>query len=536
MRLTRTAFVSSVSRNIGAIAPALLTAVILGRHIDFVPIWDGRAYADALTTAVRAPFNPLNFNTFAHPSMLFMLWAGIGQYMDLGNVVLLNLSQLILAVTAVISFAVITRHVFPGAGNRAERFLLTCAFAVYPIVLASEQNFNPDTGVLVFLLAYLALLFERRYLAALLAGMFLVSSKESGVLLYPIATAIFLFVDLKGRKITEMLKEALRRTYAFAPAFFYLTVILAGRLSGRTVVWKKPGGNGNILRLLIPSIDDTRTAYSTGIWVINFNWVMSAVIVAALLKLLVQTLRRRARPPEEMDHRASAIIALLFGIAVYALTRFPTYTNLRYLLPIYPLFLIVFGMALRYLAKMGRLRVATLAMVFGLFFVSAFRTVDPVSKALYGTFRFGRHPILAMTSLTRECCGYGRDQLAYNLEFVHFGTIQNRIFQAVRPTNATAFVLDGLADWYTHGQLDPRTYRRTLRYDDPILPRYRKTEMILVSRNPPAELFFIVYPNVDNTIDFQALARDYRGVEVRTFSEGGYALPVVRMVRREPPV
>jgi len=529
---------SFVVRNAGAIVPAILTALILGRHVDFVPIWDGRAYADALTAAVRGPFNLLNFNVFAHPSMLFMLWSGLGQFIDPGNAMLLNLSQIVLAVGAVVAFASIARRLMPAPGDVAERFLVTALFAVYPIVLASEQNLNPDTGVLAAFLAYLALLFARRYFWAMLAAVFMVSSKESGVLLYPIATAVFFLVDLRKERWGARVRHVLERTYFFAPLFFYGAVTLAGSLSGRNVLWKKPGGNGNLLRqFLLPTIDEvTHSAYSTGIWIINFNWVLTAVIIAALLKLVFDILRHRRKLPEGIDPAAAGILGLIFLAAVYALTRFPTYTNLRYLLPVYPLFLFVFAVALRSVAGARSIRLGGLAIVFALLLVSVFRTVDPVSKAMYGTFPFGKHPLLKMTSLTRECCGYGRDQLGYNLEYVHFGTIQNRVFEAVRPTNATTFVFDGMVDWFIHGQLDSRTYRRTLRYDDPILPRYRKTLLCLASHTPATKIYYLAYPNADNTTDFRALAGDYTVDEFDRVSEGGYELMIALMSRRRPSI
>ncbi len=517
--------------------PALLTALILGRHLAFVPIWDSRNYFESLRAAVRLPFNLLNFDVFGHPTMLFMLWSSLGQYLDLGNAVLLNLSQLVLAILGIWGFRGILRSLIPSAADASERLLATLAFAALPIVLASEQSFNPDTGVMVFSLLYLAFLLEGRYRSGLVAGLFLVSSKESGVILYLFATGIFVvqwWLDPSTPRPRAV--QMLKRTFAFLPFLSWGAVFLFAWSKGRAVIWRSPiaAENQNVIgRALIPDPHDlSRLSYGAGIWIVNFHWVWTIVILAAILVFFrVRSWTRAAARAGVESMPAAVVVAFSFCSAV-ALTRFSTFANLRYLLPVYPMVLAVFVISVRIVFLSRGARLAVLAGFLALSLISVFRTVDPLSRAVYGTFDFGSHSMLKMTSLTGECCGYGRDQLVYNLEFTHLATIQDRIYASIRPTMKTAIVKDGLEEWFIDGLLDATTFRRTLRMENVVRPRYMTSADVLISRNPPSELYYVAFPNVDNAAGFQRLRRRYQVVSDADFAESGYSIRVTKMIQK----
>src|SRR4029077_13952844 len=122
------------------------------------------------------------------------------------------------------------------------------------------------------------------------------------------------------------------------------------------------------------------------------------------------------------------------------LTRYETYLNVRYLLPIAALLILSFAVGFLILCARPFVRVVVLGFAFLLVLGSAFRTIDPVSRALWGTFPFGRHPLLALTSWNNECCGFSRDQLVYNLEYLQFDRIETLIFRDLRPNTTTTFV------------------------------------------------------------------------------------------------
>jgi hypothetical protein len=499
-------------------------------------MWDGRTYFETLVTAVSGPFNPLNFNIFAHPSMLFMLVISAGQYIDPGNVVLLNVTDHLFGMAGIAAFWALCGSLFPNA-NRWERGLLTFAFAMHPIVIASELNFAADTGVLVFSLAYIALLLRGRFRLAVLAGLFLASSKESGVLLYAVITVVFFGLDFvrEKRPLLRAIRSVLHRTALFAPALFYLATILAARAAGRAAVWTSPvqGQNDVARQFLRPRWEEiVHSRWAGGILILNFQWILTLVLLSALALLAVRIVRSRARFPPGVDRFAAAVVAAVIVAGLYLLTRIQTFTNIRYLMPLYPLLILAFGIASRFLTGREPIRIVFLAVVCALTLVSVFRTIDPVSKRVYGTFPFGRHEILNMTSLTGECCGYGRDQLVYNMEFAHFATLQDKIYEAIRPDGRTAIVKDPLTEWYLDGILDARTFRRAVRPNETVRPRYLVTTQVFTTPNRPAELYFVAYPNVDNVPDLLLLTRVYHIAETRTFEENGYQIPVFKMVLR----
>jgi hypothetical protein len=101
-----------------------------------------------------------------------------------------------------------------------------------------------------------------------------------------------------------------------------------------------------------------------------------------------------------------AFITLLFIATIYALTRFVTFSNVRYLLPAMPLLLIASYAALvRLLPRVQPRRLALITYAL-LLVVSAERTVDPLSRRVWGTFPFGSHEMLRMASMTRNVAAW----------------------------------------------------------------------------------------------------------------------------------
>ena len=114
-----------------------------------------------------------------------------------------------------------------------------------------------------------------------------------------------------------------------------------------------------------------------------------------------------------------------------------------------PLLLGVWYVAVVRLHLRPGVRRAVLGTYAALLAVSAMRTVDPVSRWLWGTFRFGSHQMLDMTSLTGECCGTGRDQLAYSLEFTRFHDLTDSVVTALVRDTATVIAVPSRMRYHT---------------------------------------------------------------------------------------
>ncbi len=196
-----------------------------------------------------------------------------------------------------------------------------------------------------------------------------------------------------------------------------------------------------------------------------------------------------------------------------------------------PLFVVLFLVALRVVVPRARLRYAFLGLTFLVLLASDFRTIDPLSRRLWGTFPFGRHELLKVTSWNNECCGYSMDQLVYNLQYLKFHEIQNLIFGDLKPTVKTTFVGTFFVNFYLAQAVTPEG-ERTLRTRDTLLVRYLTVDQVESRKVPPETVYFVAFPNFDNGADFQRLRRNYAVASVKSYEKSGYAISVFRMVRR----
>jgi hypothetical protein len=504
-----------------------------------VPMWDSRIYYDrCLMDSLRFPFNLLNLNCFGHPSMFYMILLIPGQLLDAGNAVLLNLTNVVLGSLSICAFWVLTTVFLPGANRRTERLLATGLFAIWPASVGSCLSVGPDYGVLAFFLLYLALLLTDRVEAAAVAGMFLVLSKEFGVLLYCLATALFItirFLHRRGSSIRERWRESVGKRILFAPAILYAAVFGVMLARSDAGVWGgKAVSSGALSRFLF--FNPAKLVFGPFgplIWVLSFSWILTASLLTLPLALVISSRARNAlraiAPPKPMLQ----FLVLLFAGAVFALTRYETFANVRYLLPIAPLLILISVVFLEVTVPWAAMRRAALGMAFLLLLASNFRTLDPFSRVVWGTFPFGRHRLLRMTSWSDECCGYGRDQLVYNLEYLKFHELQNAMFRDIRPGRRTIFVADNQADWFLGGRVTPDG-ERSLRLSNTIRVHYADPDSLESRRPPPATVYFVAFPNFDNAKDLQKLRRNYSVASVKSYERSGYSIPVYTM-RRKPP-
>ncbi len=175
------------------------------------------------------------------------------------------------------------------------------------------------------------------------------------------------------------------------------------------------------------------------------------------------------------------------------------------------------------------LAMGTVCVLFGL---SIWRTTDPISRSIFGTFKFGDHEMLRMTSLTGECCGYGRDQLVYSLEFAQFHYVADKMLPALTSVPRPPTVVWPRVDWYFLWPLDPRTGRRTLRSDG--IRSVAPISAIPVVRGeiPLDRLIVLEFPNFARESPLPRLLPRYEIEEWMTFENSGYRASAVLLARR----
>jgi hypothetical protein len=303
------------------------------------------------------------------------------------------------------------------------------------------------------------------------------------------------------------------------------------------VLWQNEEG-GNVLRaILLPHAGPVVRSSLALTFVLGFLWLPSLVLGADLAIGVGRYWRERPpRAASWIDRERAALLLAITAGTIYLSTRYPTYSNARYMLPAYPLLLAMLLPAMQRLRMPAAARRSLLAATVVLLAASVDRTVDPVSRALWETFRVGRHDLLRVTSLTDECCGAGRDQLAYNLQFTAFDGLAQAALARVQPVaRGRTLGLSAWADWYVIGPLDGASRRR-------LAPAARDSVPIVNPELPPSaqpaapdSVWYLALPYVDDAAALAALRRTHTAASPDTVRAGGYAMAVWPFVRAPAP-
>jgi hypothetical protein len=516
--------------------------LVLAPERGYVPIWDGRVYANC---AVEAAASGLSFESLrcaGHPSQGYALFLAFSQTIRLGDVSLMHVANMLLGLLALAGIRLTLYRVFPAREHARALDLLTLVCALHPVLLSTLVQPNVDFGVYVFFFASLGALVNGWVGWAALAGLFLCFSKETGVLAYGLMVGLegaFRVYEAKGT-LRERVAQLLPFSVAFAPLVAFVSHVLWWNAThAQSAVWKHQWQKGtfdgfNFFDLSEPIF----VSYAAGIFVLGFMWVVSAIIAGDLVVAGVRRVRRlprRAVPGS--DVRALTYATTLTAILTYALTSFRTWSNLRYFALIYPLLILLAFAALLRLGAGARLRSAVLAGLAALFFFATYRSADPVSRAVYGTYSIGEREMYRMASITGEFSGPGRDQLVYNLEFTGYHHVQNTLFRQLHPTDSTVFATARLTRWNIWSQLDARTWRRTLSRDHVVVPRYYDEVDLAAMTNRPLDVWYLDFSNhADKDNALEQLAALYREESILRVRARGHILKAHHLVRRASPV
>jgi hypothetical protein len=474
------------------------------------------------------------------------------------------------------------------------RALVVGAFLVHPIVLASAVQPGLDFGMLVFTLCALAAVLEGRRWLVVASGLLLVFSKEPGVLLYGMIVALYLWrhalrqwlpngaywLGVAGSGaalLLNLVHGGLLSAVLFAGVLAALLVrrptpepmewraaargalgqwmlllplvAVFGYMAARAlaaaapgagappVVWANTGSSTLVATVFRAGVLDVSTLSVLALMlVIGFLWIPTGIM---LLDLGVGTARRArraaARVMPGVDERALGVATAALLGSIWLLSRYQTYSNARYYLPVYPLALLVSYASLVRLGASTRTRTAAFAVLGLLLAVSATRTVDPVSRALWGTFAVGDRPLLVSTSLTGECCGAGRDQLVYNLEFTQLDALTSEALSVIRPRPGTVIVVPPLGDWHTIGPVDARSGRRTLARSGVLTPPTLPAPVAYAFASELSDAWYLELPYLDSSEALRRLAERFEVSAPARVELDGYAMDVRRLRPKPAP-
>ena len=524
---------------------AVYCAVVLG-HSDVVPMWDARIYYDqCLVPAVTDGFHLGQLNCFKHPSAAYMTLVALPQMILPGNVFLVHMVNMVLGVLGLLAFHGAVRSLFTDRRGKWERLAMVSCLAFSPLYISSSLNINPDFGVITFGLITLALALSRVFRAVPIAGMFMVFSKEFGIVLYGVGIAIYaiVFVTRNQGSVRGKVLFLLRRSWIAIPVFVFLVHLLVALFtSDQAAVWSPSPGTGKdqAMKGMLDAftgfslLDPVFLNYCRGILVLNFNWLYALPVAAFILFKLVCWLFAIEWPTRDLSEdgsqRKRLFTLAMFFVSFLLLTRYRTYSNVRYFLPLLPLLLLSYGWVLGDFVSSRIIRLAIIGFAAVGALLSNIQMIDPVTKAAYGTWKFGNHDMLWVTDLTGECCGYGRDQLQYNLEFTKFHDALNVVFKEIQLDENTRLVGHADEDWYLLGRVDKATRERTLSFDNVFEPELIPVAAIYTKKvEPPKEMYYLALPNFRHEERLRFLSTLYEIEWAKAVGTSGYMIDVYKM-------
>ncbi len=506
---------------IGSVALGFAMMIaLLWPHRGIVPFWDGWVYARCL-----ADVPPNIERCAAHVSLSWTLPMLLSRLGTVPGAMPLFAPQLLLGLVALAGWARLLDAVLPSAEDRTIRAMLVLAVAIHPATLAAVLQPNVDTAMLAWGMWLLSGLVRRNIVEMVIAGTLVAFAKETGVILYAIAATVCWW---------SLLREPgfIKRTAAFAiPGVIYVAVVFAPSMlfaSQTATIWGASKGSAGLLRDFRPWDLWSRHLLNQAflVTVLQFQWwptLLSAIGAVLAVR------RRHWHWKDLAPTTGWRCLSWTLLLSLYVITSYRTYSNLRYYTIFLPFLMLGALVALSQAGVARRWRTAAVALWLPCLLASVRWSADPVTRATIGTFSMGSERMFRVTRISHECCGYGHDALAYNLQFTAYGRVLDKAMAQLQPGDSTIIVKTRWLGWAWLTALDPKTSRRTLDEKHGYLPPMIEAESLLVDVSRPARVWYLQAPQVPLAPDFAFPT--YRVGERREVSASGATLQLIELLR-----
>jgi hypothetical protein len=517
-------------------AVLIATLAVVASRASTVPTWDGRIYADCIIDAALRHLASSTMRCGGHPSHAFTLYMGLFQMLSPESFLPMLVASVVLYLLSCAAVYRLAEIAFFGPEHSTERALITAVVAAQPALLASVVQPNVDLPLLPAFLWGTVFIIRRRWLPLIAVGCALVFTKETGVLLYVILVAAYAIAMTLPRPSSP--RSPTRTVLRLAPlaipvVLFVAYVAYRKSVTNQAALWNAGSRKVLVFQFLFPRIDQYFVNYLAMMLVLSFAWITTTVLVADGAVGVVRAIRSRPRRALPGSKRRVVRFLVVLGLAtMYALTRFSSWGNARYLLPVFALTPLMLYAALVRFGTSPKVRRSVLALLAMLLLISVVRSVDPLSRATYGTFTVGDRDLLRMTGVSGECCGAGRDQLVYNLQFTALGDLASEATAALM-NDSTVVFLPALTRWFFIGPLDSATHRRTLSRERTITPLVFEPDTLKLLATPPANAIFIALPNGDPAAAMRTLRGWYEIGARRRLRRGGYWMDAYPLTLRD---
>jgi len=497
-------------------------------YAGFVPIWDGKVYYWFARHVFLGRFNPVLAETHDHVCFLYTYLMSIPARLNLDSIVPFNCFLALFTLAGIFVLYKILEQFMGERVTKLEIALMAAVFAFHPAVLSSTVHYTLDPGLMIFFLFLMLAFLKERYVWSTLMGVFFIFTKETGLLLLPLVP-VFSFLCYPERRNWNTVKRI--APVLLLPYFcFGIYAAYKTQIKGLPLFWSGLGGNKDLFLQLVnvSAFDDRLLVQLIQGFVLNFQWVLTLALVALAVAYFIKF----RRSSTQRERRNIAFTTFLFIAVLYLITRFRPYSNPRYLMPFYPIFFLLLFQLTALCIRNRYTRMGLSLFYLVLFIPSLYFTLDPVSMKIFGTFDFGKHKMLKMTSIAKNHYNvYSRDQIVYNLQFTQFHYMQDYIYEKLKP-NSDTLIISAWNTWVPALTWPLRcgSYKRTIsdNKDETFSPIYCSVEEFREKYKDADEVYYIEYPNVDNTRELKILAGYFKNNEARIFERGGYELKVTR--------
>lgn len=415
-----------------AVPPPLLLLlaayVALRAHYwHIAPIWDSRVNYAALIYALQHPDDIMLFSVVGHICQGLFLFFWLPGLWFADNFVRFNIWLTFYSCLSIFAFYHLAALAAQEKLNGWELALCTALFAFHPTIISNMIHFNLDAGVLTFLLLYWLALWQGWRKTATFWAVIALFSKETAYLLVPLPFLFCWLLQPRGQRRDWLRAHwpVLALPYALLACFLFYKIVLRHQHA----FWARRDLGGSLWTLL-PFHRMFRGFHI--LMLMNFEWLL--LLVWAGLLALIQW--KRGKPPLSAPLWRSWLMACVLLGAVYAVTRVTPNLIIRYVMVLPPVTLLGVACLLPCIPRYARGGLC--ACLLGLLCWQDMRSVDPVAKSYFGTFRFGDH---AMYNNSAR-----RDEMVYNLQFLNFYPVISRAIKDI-PPGSDAVVVTQL--WYS---------------------------------------------------------------------------------------
>jgi hypothetical protein len=441
---------------------ALLFAGIVASYGDYVPYWDAKGYYDCIAHTAQTSFDLNNTRCFGHTTVSYLLPLVLTQYLAPWNVSAVYAANVLLGIASIAAFHALLRLLVPQRAP-IEYALVTMLYAFAPLFVVHAIFLNLDYGMTAYFVLFLYFLMARRFWPAGIFAGGVVLAKETGAAVFAatIVAYAIAFIGLKRPSFEDAIAELRRHAPLLIAPLALAGYVIAFRLTHENAgTWVASYAVVSMLHdpltaLTINPADPGIRSFLADAFVLNYQWIYTAVVVVAACAAMVRT---AAVGRAGLAARGCIFLTLLLLELFYVATRYRDYNNARYVLVVSPVIVALFYWALLSVAANAHARRLILGVTAAVVFLSNFRTLDFVSRSVFGTFSVGSHALLDMPSIIG---GPRMDAIVYNLEALQFDYLLRDLMRDVRPPPQTVFFM-GDTTYNFPPKVDAQSYGLTV--------------------------------------------------------------------------